>query len=675
MALGVEKAKGVASLEDIHSSVPIPRSTWRRFLAFSGPAFLISVGYMDPGNWGSDLKAGSVFGYRLLWVLLLSNLMALLLQSLATRLGVVSGRDLAQACRESYPRTTAFALWILSEIAIAATDLAEVIGAVIALKLLFGLPYLWGLIIAACDTFLLLALQRRGVRLLEVATLALIGVIAVSFVIEISLADTEWGAVARGFLPTFDTSSSSRLTSCVYIAISMLGATVMPHNLYLHSALVQSRAYSLTEEGKRLACKYNFFDSFLALNGAFFVNAAILVLAASTFLSPDRPEGVERLQDAYQFLGKNVWGGALASGLFAVALLASGQSSTLTGTLAGQVVMEGFVNLRVRPWLRRLVTRTVAIVPALVVIGWAGNETVAGGVDEADASLMSLLVLSQVVLSFQLPFAIVPLIQFTSDRRRMGAFVSRRWLNVLGWSSAVVVVGLNAFLIYQTMNEWADGAGKRGWNPLWVYAPSTLVSLGMLGFLAWVTVYPHLVRREPTGQAPSAPQLAESVRYQNIGVAVEFAPADGLVLTQAAALARTHGAELVLVHVVEGLAAAYLGSDADDQESRADRARMAALVDHLRTDGLTAEGLLGYGSPPEELVRIARDRQFDLLVLGTHGHRFFADLALGQTVAPVLHRLTIPVLVVPTRSAPAINLPPSRSGGTDHDRPFARPER
>jgi len=674
MALGTDKAARVESLEEIHASVPIPRTTWRRFLAFSGPAFLISVGYMDPGNWGSDLKAGSVFGYRLLWVLLLSNLMALLLQSLATRLGVVSGRDLAQACRESYPRSTAFALWILSEIAIAATDLAEVIGAVIALKLLFGLPYVWGLIIAGGDTFLLLALQKRGVRVVEFVTLSLIGVIAVSFVIEISLANTEWGAVARGFLPTFDTSSSKRLTGCVYVAISMLGATVMPHNLYLHSALVQSRAFSQTEEGKQLACKYNLFDSLLALNGAFFVNAAILILAASMFLSPERPDGVEKLQDAHQLLGGDLWGLPLASGLFAVALLASGQSSTLTGTLAGQVVMEGFVNLRVRPWLRRLVTRSLAIVPALVVIGWAGNETAAGGAEEADAALMNLLVFSQVVLSFQLPFAIVPLIQFTSDRRRMGVFASGGWLRVLGWSSAAIVVGLNGFLIYQTMNEWADGAGERSWNPLWIYAPSSLLSLGMLGFLVWVTVYPHLVRREAAGPALTTPVLSESVRYERIGVAVEFARADGVVLTQAAALARTHGAEMVLVHVVEGLAAAYHGPDADDQESRADRARMAALVEHLRRDGFTAAGVLGYGSPAEELVRIAGDRRFDLLVLGTHGHRFFADLALGQTVAPVLHRLTIPVLVVPTRSAPAINLPPLRNAGEDTDRPFSSPK-
>jgi manganese transport protein len=654
MAFGIDKPVPL-SLEDIHASVAIPHTRWRRFLAFSGPAFVISVGYMDPGNWGADLKAGSVFGYRLLWVLLLSNLMAVLLQSLSARLGIVSGRDLAQACRESYPRSTAFALWILSEIAIAATDLAEVIGTVIALKLLFGLPYFWGLVVAGCDTFLILALQKRGVRLLELVTLALIGVIAVSFIIELSLVSTEWAGVAKGFLPTFDTSSSARFTGCLYVSIAMLGATVMPHNLYLHSALVQTRAFPQTAGGKQLASKFNLIDSVLALNGAFFINAAILILAASTFLSPDRPNGVENLQDAHHLLGERVWGAALAGALFAVALLASGQSSTLTGTLAGQVVMEGFVHIRVRPWVRRLLTRSVAIIPALIVIGVAGNEAAVGD-DVADQRLFSLLVLSQAILCFQLPFAVVPLIQFTSDRKRMGTFASQNWLKVLAWCCAAMVVVLNAVLIYQQINEWAGDAEETGWNPDFVYGVMVPLSLAVGGFLGWITIYPYWFRRELPRQPEAGPVQLPPVRYHRIGVAVEFAGADQVVLTQAAALARTHGAELVLAHVVEGLAADYLGPDADDLESRADRNRMATLVEQLRRDGLTADGVLGYGSPPEELVRIAGDRHFDLLVLGTHGHRFFADLALGQTVAPVLHRLTIPVLVVPTRpgSSPAL---------------------
>jgi manganese transport protein len=613
---------------------------------------------MDPGNWATDLKAGSAFQYRLLWVLLLSNLMALLLQSLATRLGVVNGRDLAQACRESYPRSTGFALWILAEIAIAACDLAEVIGTVIALKLLFQIPYIWGLVIAAADTFILLALQKRGIRLLEIVTLALVGIIAVSFFIEIVLARPDWAAAARGLLPSLDTASNERVTGSLYVAISMIGATVMPHNLYLHSALVQSRNFPQTISGKKLACKYNLIDSALALNGAFFVNAAILVLAAATFYGTTGDEGVEQLQDAHELLKlalgtsldpflMRTLGITLASGVFAVALLASGQSSTLTGTLAGQVVMEGFVHLHLRPWLRRLITRSIAIVPALAVIAWAGHDS-SGDSEQADGLLLQLLILSQAVLSFQLPFAIVPLIQFTSDRRRMGEFTSRAWLALLAWLSAAIVIGLNFVLIYLQMQEWTGKLEDNGRSAWWIYGTLGPVSLGIAGFLGWVSIYPYWRKREVTRPPVPVPVLP-TVHYRRIGVAVEFSKADSIVLTQAAALARTHGAELVLAHVVEGLAAAYYGPEADDRESRDDRARMTDLVNHLREERLKAEGFLGYGSPPEELVRIAQEQRIDLLVLGTHGHRFFADLALGQTVAPVLHKLTIPVLVVPSR--------------------------
>jgi manganese transport protein len=668
-----ETPPGLApSLEDIHGTVSIPPTWWRRFLAFAGPALLVSVGYMDPGNWGSDIAAGSSYGYRLLWVLVMSNLMALLLQSLATRLGVVTGRDLAQACRDSYPRRTVLGLWVLCEIAIAATDLAEVIGTIIALKLLFNLPYLWGLAVAAGDTFLLLALQRRGIRVLELVTLLLVAVIGGSFVFEIVLARPDAGAVARGFLPTL---APGQVLGSLYVAISMLGATVMPHNLYLHSALVQTRAFPQTPEGKRLACRYNFFDSLLALNGAFFVNAAILVLAGATFFYRlGRP--VETLQDAYKLL-QPAWGTALASVLFAVALLASGQSSTLTGTLAGQVVMEGFLHLRLRPWVRRLVTRCLALLPALVVIALVGHEPAApsapdaagpapAGVEAAapappdaaaaegertrtvDEDLLELLVLTQVVLSLQLPFAVVPLVQFTSDPRRMGAFANRRWLQGLAWACAAVIVGLNGVLVFMSMHEWAQEAGKAGWDPLWIYGSLGPVAVAATAFLGWVTVYPLRARREEMHRPAVLPALP-AVSYQRIGVAVEFTAGDEAVLAQAAALARSHGSQLVAVHVVEGMGAAFHGPASDDQESRDDRERIARLVDHLRRDGLQAEGVLGYGSPPQELVRLSRERQLDLLVVGTHGHRFLADLALGETVSPVLHRLSIPVLVVPTR--------------------------
>jgi manganese transport protein len=632
----MNSASMTPSLEDIHGSVPIPRRWWRRFLAFSGPAFMVSVGYMDPGNWGTDLEAGSKYGHRLIWVLLMSNLMALLLQSLASRLGIVAGRDLAQACRESYPRRTVFGLWLLSEIAIAATDLAEVIGTIIALKLLFQLPYWLGLAVAAADTLLLLALQRRGVRLLELLTLSMVAVIAGSFVIELVKFRPDWASVLGGFTPSFDPSAPSK---SLYVAIAMLGATVMPHNLYLHSALVQTRAFPKIPDGKRLACKYNLIDSALALNGAFFINASILVLAATTFFAKGTP--VDKLTEAHRLLG--VWGTTLASALFAVALLASGQSSTLTGTLAGQVVMEGFIQLRLRPWMRRLLTRLAAIVPAVLVLSLAS----AGQAELIDERLLQLLVFSQAVLSFQLPFAIIPLVQFTSDRRRMGDFASPPWLKALAWLCALIVIGLNVVLIGMSINEWAGDMAELGWNPLWIYGTLGPAAVALAGFLAWVMLYPHYHPREAMPLPLTVPHLTP-VRYQRIGVAVEFGKGDNAVLAQAAAVARLHHAPLLLIHVVEGPGADYYGAATDDQESRADRQRMGELIQHLQAEGLRAEGALGYGEPASELVRIARERKLDFLVLGTHGHRFFADLALGETVSPVLHRLQIPILVVPS---------------------------
>ena len=663
-----ESASPSRSLDEVHGSVAIPRSWWRRFFAFSGPALMVSVGYMDPGNWGTDLAAGSQFRHRLLWVLAMSNLMALLLQTLATRLGIVTGRDLAQACRDRYPRLTGYGLWGLTEIAIAATDLAEVIGTIIGLKLLFGVDYLWGLGIAAGDTLVLLALQRRGIRLIELMTLLLVGIIAGSFVFEIVLARPDWAAVAWGFVPGL---AADAPRESLYVAIGMLGATVMPHNLYLHSALVQTRAFTQDDEGKRLACKYNFFDSLLALNFAFFINAAILILAATLFTSK-----VEALPEAYNLL--HLWGAGVASALFAVALLASGQSSTLTGTIAGQVVMEGFLHLRIRPWLRRLLTRGAAILPALLVLSFAGKYSeedqqevamavvsalgqgdplgaaslAAAGhqtwkVEPVDKRLLSLLILSQVTLSFQLPFAIVPLVQMTSDRRRMGRFANNMPVKVLAWTCAAVVVLLNIALIAMQMQDWGADLAKDGHSAWWIYGTVGPAGLLVLIFLGWVTIYPSLRQRVPSTNGLTLPALV-GVRYRRIGVAVEFAPADEAVLIHAAALARQHEASLVLLHVVEGTGASIYGSETADLESQQNRRDMGRLVDHIREQGLKADGALGYGRPADELVRLVAEHDLDVLVLGTHGHRFLADLALGSTVAPLLHRLKIPVVVVPS---------------------------
>src|SRR5271166_437194 len=411
------------SLPEIHSSVSTGQpSLWKRMFAFAGPAYLVSVGYMDPGNWATDLEGGARFGYQLLWVLVVSNLMAILLQTLSARLGVVTRRDLAQACQEAYPKPVSFLLWVLCEIAIAACDLAEVLGAAIALNLLFHIPVLTGVILTAADTLLVLWFSHLGIRVIESFILSLIAVIAGCFLIEIFWAGPAWSQMGSGLIPRLDSKN-------LYIAIGILGATVMPHNLYLHSALVQTRRIGKTIAERREACRYNLADSVIALNGALIVNAAILVMAAAVFFK--HGVIVTEIEQAHQLLTP-LLGTAVASGLFAVALLASGQSSTLTGTFAGQIVMEGFLNLRLRPWLRRMITRFLAIIPAVITVYFWGPQ-----------GTLQLIILSQVILSMQLPFAVIPLIRFTSDRNRMGEFANRAWVKVLSWAVAAVILGLN----------------------------------------------------------------------------------------------------------------------------------------------------------------------------------------------------------------------------------------
>jgi manganese transport protein len=405
-------------------------------LAFAGPGYLVAVGYMDPGNWATDLAGGARYGYTLLSVIMISNLMAILLQALALRLGIASGRDLAQACRDSYSRPVTIVLWILCEIAIAACDLAEVLGAAIALNLLVGLPLIWGVCLTALDVLLVLFLQHRGFRYVESLVISLILLIAGAFAVEIWLARPALGALAVGFIPQADIL---RNPDMLYIAISILGATVMPHNLYLHSSIVQTRMYYDTQDGKREAIRFATLDSSVALMSALFINAAILVMAAATFHGTGHDQ-VAEIADAYKLLSP-LLGTTMASTLFAVALLCSGQNATLTGTLAGQIVMEGFINLRLRPWLRRLITRLIAIVPAIVVLLIVGER-----------GTMPLLILSQVILSLQLPFAVFPLVMFTSDPKKMGSFVSPGWVKLLGWAVAVVIAVLNAWLLYQVFS-------------------------------------------------------------------------------------------------------------------------------------------------------------------------------------------------------------------------------
>jgi manganese transport protein len=436
---GWRRARLAPSLSEVHRSVEVNGTTWfRKLLAFAGPGYLVAVGYMDPGNWATDLAGGSRFGYTLLAVILLSNLMAVLLQGLASKLGIVTGRDLAQACRDHYSPRVAFALWLLCEVAIAACDLAEVIGSAIALKLLFGIPLPWGIGLTALDVLLVLYLQNRGFRYLEALVIALIALVGSAFFFELVISRPDLGAVARGFIPSPEIIRNPEM---LYIAIGILGATVMPHNLYLHSSIVQTRKYAENAEGKREAVRFAFIDSTIALTFALFINAAILIVAAATFHRTGNTQ-VAEIQDAYQLLTP-LLGVTGASTMFALALLASGQNSTLTGTLAGQIVMEGFLDLRIRPWLRRLITRAIAIVPAAFVAIFYGESGTA-----------KLLVLSQVILSLQLSFAVFPLVRFTSDPAKMGEFANALPLRVLAYTVAGVIALLNGWLLMQTVGGW-----------------------------------------------------------------------------------------------------------------------------------------------------------------------------------------------------------------------------
>ncbi|WP_090666184.1 Nramp family divalent metal transporter [Paenibacillus tianmuensis] len=424
------------SLPEVYRSLKIPKSgSWiKKFLAFAGPGYLVAVGYMDPGNWATDIAGGSLFGYSLLSVILISNLMAILLQALAGKLGIVTGRDLAQACRDHYSKPVSMMLWVLCELAIAACDLAEVIGSAIALQLLFGIPLLYGVMITVLDVLLVLLLQNKGFRYIETLVIVLIVTIGACFAVEIFLSKPDIGGIARGFVPTTQIITNPAM---LYIAIGILGATVMPHNLYLHSSIVQTRQFEQTTAGKRQAIKYATWDSTIALFFALFINAAILILSAATFHRAGLTK-VAEINDAYQLLTP-LLGTALGSILFGVALLASGQNSTLTGTLAGQIVMEGFLNFRMPSWLRRLITRLIAVIPAVIVTAIAGESGTA-----------KLLILSQVILSFQLAFAVIPLVKFTSDKKKMGEFVNAPWLTVLSWIVAIFIAILNIYLLYKT---------------------------------------------------------------------------------------------------------------------------------------------------------------------------------------------------------------------------------
>jgi manganese transport protein len=612
--------------ENFTDSIDVKKRGWLgRLFAFLGPAYLVSVGYMDPGNWATDIEGGARFGYTLIWVLLMSNLMAVLLQTLAARLGVVTGLDLAQGCRREYPKRLNFLLWVLAEIAIAATDLAEALGTIIGLNLLFGLPLLWGCLVTACDTFLLLILLRLGLRKMEAFIISLVAIIGGCFVIEVFLARPDWVGIAAGFKPHLTSES-------LYIAIGMIGATVMPHNLYLHSCLVQSRQISKTFTGRQRACKFNFIDSAVALNLAFFVNAAILIMAAATFYS--RGIVVTEIQQAHKLLD-TILGSSIAPIAFAVALIASGQSSTLTGTISGQIVMEGFLNIKMRPWLRRMMTRAIALFPAVIVIAIAGDE-----------GTYKLLIFSQVILSLQLPFAIIPLIHFTSDKLKMGTFASNIYVKIMAWIIACIIVVLNLKLVSDELFAWGTA---QPW--LWaILGPVTVLLLGILGFIT----FRPLFRRSKTWVTPeieSGEKLGQEIRpmhIKHIGVALEHSQGDTKIISAAITLARSYNAGLTLIHVVDTPGVTMFGKESESLHSETDRSYLEILAKEVEERQFQVNIDLRFGRPVDEIIKSVKDNAFDLMVFGSHGHRLMGDIIYGQTVDAVRHAIDIPVFVVRT---------------------------
>lgn len=624
------------SLSEVHSSVQIPKNTtlWRRLLAFSGPAFMVSVGYMDPGNWATDLQGGAQFGYSLLYIILAANLMAILFQSLGAKLGIVTGRDLAQACKEHYSHRMNIALWILSEIAIAACDLAEVLGSAIGLYLLFKIPLLWGVVITTLDVLLLMALVAYGIRKMEAVILVLIGTIGLCFAFELFLIKPEITEVAKGFIPGYLSGNA------LYIALGIIGATVMPHNLYLHSALVQSRAIEKTPEGIKQANRFNLFDSVFALNIAFFVNAAILILAAGTFFK-NNMHGVASLVEAHKFLDP-ILGSSLAPIAFGIALLAAGQSSTITGTFAGQIVMEGHIGVRLRPWLRRFITRLIAILPAVIVISLNG-----------DSAVDSLLVVSQVVLSLQLPFALIPLLHFTASRKKMGEFASSKFIALLAWLAAAIIISLNGkFIGEMIINAFLQGE-QGHFLVKFVLFPVALI---LSPLLLYIIVEP-LLRKDAIVRSSLQktlriikPQAAEG-NYKKVGIALEGVNnRDEQIIIGILPLLKLFKSDVVLIHCVESAAGRYMGKLVDDLDSKKKREYLATFVQRFNNEGINATIHISGGEPENEIANIAEIEKVDLIVAGSHGHKLLSDMIYGSTLTEVRHRVKIPILTIPVKA-------------------------
>ncbi len=618
------------SLEEVHGSISTQgkTTTFRKILAFFGPAYLISVGYMDPGNWATDLAGGSQFGYSLLWVLLMSNIMALLLQSLSARLGIVTQRDLAQASRETYSPFINYILYFLAEIAIAACDLAEVLGMAIGLNLLFDISLIDGVLITVLDTFLLLFLINKGMRKMEAFIIALVVIIGFSFVFEMIFAKPDVTQVLAGLIPSMPNEAA------LYIAIGIIGATVMPHNLYLHSSLVQTRKFDRSKAGIKQALKYNFIDSTIALNLAFFVNAAILILAAATFHKNGFFE-VAEIQDAHRLL-EPLLGSKFAPVLFAVALIAAGQSSTITGTLAGQIIMEGYLNLRIQPWVRRIITRLIAIVPAVIVILIFG-ESVTG----------KMLILSQVILSLQLGFAIIPLIHFVSDKSKMKGFHISKTTQIASWLVAIIIVSLNAKLVFNEIQGWLDASE----NPIVLWLTVVPLAVGFLILLLYIVFKPFITKAKLNiiNHSPHHLKLnfskSETYDKKNIAISVDFSDADEIAINSAFELGGIN-ANYTLIHIVETVGAIMYGEDIKDHETTIDEKLLKQYQEMLTEKGFKVNLKLGFGKPNKAIPTIVNEGNFDILVMGTHGHTGFKDIIFGTTVDKLRHKISIPLFIV-----------------------------
>jgi manganese transport protein len=615
------------SLEEVHKTVDITKkkTLLGKLFAFMGPAYIVSVGYMDPGNWATDIAGGAQFGYALIWVLLMSNLMALLLQSLSARLGLVAGLDLAQANRMSYSKGVNFFLYILAELAIIATDLAEVLGMAIGLNLLFGIDLIWGVTITALDTFLIFFLIGKGMRKMEAFIIGLIFIIGASFLVEMFLAKPDINEIMEGFIPSIPNETA------LYIAIGIIGATVMPHNLYLHSALVQTRKFGKDEKSLKQAIKFNFFDSVIALNLAFFVNAAILILAASTFYRTGNFH-ISEIEEAYKFL-EPLLGTKLAPILFAVALIAAGQSSTLTGTLAGQIVMEGYLNIRISPWMRRLITRLLAIIPAILVIIIMGKDYIG-----------NLLIFSQVILSLQLGFAIIPLIHFVSNKKYMRKFAISLPTKLLSWLVVSIIVGLNIKLVISEVTNWM----QNDISPLLLYGVVFPLLLSVFILLIYTILNPILnkVKLKPLKVHKDLElNILQPKLYKRIGLAIDFSGLENKIIQTALSLG-TKETTYYLIHIVESATARLWDETTEDAETIQDIKMLEKVKQFFEEKGYKAEIKIGYGKPSQTIAKIAKEEEFDLLIVGSHGHKWFKDIVYGATIDKLRHLIDIPVFIV-----------------------------